>query len=94
MIHLYTLKYIIGTPDAKLTPTIVTRWYRAPELCLGARIYDVGVDIWAIGCVFAELFLRDPFFPAMSDIEQYKYIVSTLGTPIDDDWIVSFIYYI
>lgn len=34
------------------------RWYRSPELLFGARIYGTGVDMWAVGCILAELLLR------------------------------------
>lgn len=37
---------------------VVTRWYRAPELLYGTRSYGVGIDIWAVGCIIAELLLR------------------------------------
>src|SRR2546426_106464 len=42
-------------PLADLDPVVVTFWYRAPELLLGARHYTKAIDIWAIGCIFAEL---------------------------------------
>ena len=49
---------------------VATRWYRAPELLYGARKYDFGVDLWAAGCIIAELFAFCPIFPGQSDIEQ------------------------
>ena len=42
---------------------VVTRWYRAPEVILGAESYSYPVDIWALGCIFAELLGRSPLFP-------------------------------
>eukprot|EP00981_Chlorochromonas_danica_P013643 scaffold6599_cov166-Ochromonas_danica.AAC.1 len=51
-----------GSPEA-MTSEVVTRWYRAPELLFGAQYYSVGVDIWAVGCIFAEIVLRSPLFP-------------------------------
>ena len=44
-----------------MTPRVVTRWYRAPNY-IGARLYTGAVDIWAIGCIFAELMLRTPSY--------------------------------
>jgi serine/threonine protein kinase len=41
---------------------IVTLWYRSPELLLGEERYGEEIDSWAIGCIFAELFLRKPIF--------------------------------
>lgn len=74
-----------GSPVA-LTPTVVTLWYRAPELLYGAKRYGPGVDIWAIGCVFAEIILRTPLFPAETDLEQLAKIFNVLGTPSNENW--------
>ncbi|KAJ8921704.1 hypothetical protein NQ315_010614 [Exocentrus adspersus] len=63
------------------TEYVATRWYRAPELLLGERNYGSGVDIWAIGCLFAEMMTGDPIFPGESDIDQFYLIVKTLGKP-------------
>ena len=41
----------------------MTRWYRAPELLFGAKFYGSAVDLWSVGCIFAELMLRVPFLP-------------------------------
>jgi cyclin-dependent kinase 7 len=46
--------------NLKMTSEIVTRWYRAPELLMGSKYYSTGVDIWAVGCIFAEICLRVP----------------------------------
>lgn len=53
-----------GSPE-ELTAEVVTRWYRAPELLFGAPLYSGAVDIWAVGCIFAELIFRVPLFPGM-----------------------------
>uniref|UniRef100_A0A1I7WDU7 Cyclin-dependent kinase 7 n=1 Tax=Heterorhabditis bacteriophora TaxID=37862 RepID=A0A1I7WDU7_HETBA len=65
---------------------VVTRWYRAPELIYGARAYGVGVDMWAIGCIVAELLLRVPIFAGESDLDQLVKIYNVLGTPTEEDW--------
>jgi cyclin-dependent kinase 7 len=65
---------------------VVTRWYRAPELLFGARHYGVGVDAWALGCIFAELMLRGPFLAGDSDIDQLAKIVHAMGTPNATNW--------
>ena len=57
-----------------LTNDVNTRWYKPPELLLGARYYAAGVDNWAIGCIFAELLLRKPLFPGTTDVEQLQLI--------------------
>ncbi|GAA6021420.1 hypothetical protein JCM11491_006703 [Sporobolomyces phaffii] len=72
--------------NAKMTCQVVTRWYRPPELLLGARSYSTGVDTWAAGCIFAELMLRVPFMAGESDMEQLQTIFNALGTPTERDW--------
>eukprot|EP01118_Nematostelium_gracile_P003575 TRINITY_DN1413_c0_g1_i2.p1 TRINITY_DN1413_c0_g1~~TRINITY_DN1413_c0_g1_i2.p1 ORF type:complete len:371 (+),score=81.68 TRINITY_DN1413_c0_g1_i2:3-1115(+) len=75
-----------GSPDPKFTPTVVTRWYRAPELLFGAKAYGTGIDIWSVGCIFAELMHRTPYFTGDSDIDQLGKIFSALGTPTEEIW--------
>lgn len=59
---------------------------RSPELLFGARSYGTGVDMWAIGCILAEMLVRCPYFPGDSDLDQLTRIFTALGTPGDDDW--------
>eukprot|EP00058_Branchiostoma_floridae_P020885 XP_002606375.1 hypothetical protein BRAFLDRAFT_118518 [Branchiostoma floridae] len=54
----FGLAKTFGSPNRVYTHQVVTRWYRAPELLYGARIYGTGVDMWAVGCILAELLLR------------------------------------
>uniref|UniRef100_A0A8D0DG05 Cyclin-dependent kinase 7 n=1 Tax=Salvator merianae TaxID=96440 RepID=A0A8D0DG05_SALMN len=75
-----------GSPNRVYTHQVVTRWYRAPELLFGARMYSVGVDMWAVGCILAELLLRVPFLPGDSDLDQLTKIFETLGTPTEEQW--------
>lgn len=49
---------------------MVTRWYRAPEVILSASEYTKAVDIWSIGCIFAELLGRTALFPGKDYLEQ------------------------
>lgn len=49
-------------------------------------MYGTGVDIWAVGCILAELLLRVPFFPGESDLDQLTRIFNTMGTPNEDAW--------
>ncbi|KAG0417025.1 putative serine/threonine-protein kinase KIN28 like protein, partial [Dictyocoela roeselum] len=64
-----------------MTANVVTRWYRAPELIYGNRDYAFSVDIWALGCILAEILLRVPLFPAEDDFKQLDLIFRTLGSP-------------
>ena len=68
-----------------LTPGVVTIWYRAPELLLGAKNYTPSVDLWSAGLVLAELLLSEPCLTGETVIEQLSLIVKLLGTPTPDD---------
>lgn len=61
------------------TDYVATRWYRAPELLVGDTKYGKEVDIWAIGCLFAEMMAGDPLFPGDSDIDQLFQIMKVMG---------------
>jgi len=63
----------------EFTDYVATRWYRAPELLVGDTQYGPPVDIWAIGCVFAELLTSRPLWPGGSDVDQLYLISQTLG---------------
>jgi len=65
---------------------LIYRWYRPPELLFGSRYYGSGVDIWSVGCIFAELMLRIPYLPGESDMDQLKTIFRALGTPTEEEW--------
>uniref|UniRef100_A0AAQ4NTY3 Cyclin-dependent kinase 20 n=1 Tax=Gasterosteus aculeatus aculeatus TaxID=481459 RepID=A0AAQ4NTY3_GASAC len=72
--------------DRLYSHQVATRWYRAPELLYGARKYDEGVDLWAVGCIFGELLNLSPLFPGENDIEQLCCVLRVLGTPTEDSW--------
>nr|XP_002121840.1 cyclin-dependent kinase 7 [Ciona intestinalis] len=82
----FGLAKTFGSPSREYTHQVVTRWYRSPELLFGSRLYGVGVDMWAVGCILAELLLRVPFLPGDSDLDQLSKIFETLGTPSDAEW--------
>ncbi|KAJ8442418.1 hypothetical protein Cgig2_018674 [Carnegiea gigantea] len=62
-----------------LTSCVGTRWYRAPELLYGSTNYGIEVDLWSLGCIFAELFSLQALFPGASDIDQLARIFNVLG---------------
>lgn len=68
-----------------LTEYVATRWYRAPEIMLSASQYSVAVDIWAVGCIIAELFTYVPLFPGSDYRNQLNMIFGVLGTPVGED---------
>jgi serine/threonine protein kinase len=64
---------------------VITRWYRAPEVILNASEYSKAVDIWSVGCIFAELLGRTPLFPGEDYLDQVQRIIAVLGTPTTQD---------
>ena len=64
---------------------MITRWYRAPEVILSPSEYSKAVDIWSIGCIFAELLGRTPIFPGDHYLDQIQKINSVLGSPSSSD---------
>nr|XP_054522510.1 cyclin-dependent kinase-like 1 isoform X8 [Pan troglodytes] len=66
-------------PSDYYTDYVATRWYRSPELLVGDTQYGPPVDVWAIGCVFAELLSGVPLWPGKSDVDQLYLIRKTLG---------------
>ncbi|KAE8211050.1 hypothetical protein CF327_g5158 [Tilletia walkeri] len=73
-------------PRLRMTSEVITRWYRPPELFYGARHYSGAVDIWSVGCIFAEMMLRTPYLPGESDAAQVNVIYKALGSPTEKDW--------
>ncbi|XP_027366575.1 probable serine/threonine-protein kinase At1g54610 [Abrus precatorius] len=69
-----------------LTSRVVTLWYRAPELLLGATDYGVGVDLWSAGCLLAEMFKGIPIMPGRTEVEQLHKIFRLCGTPSEEYW--------
>ncbi|KAH9982650.1 Pkinase-domain-containing protein [Lactifluus volemus] len=69
-----------------MTQLVVTLWYRAPEILLGAKTYSTAVDMWSVGCIFAELLLKEPLFQAKAEIELLSCIFKLLGPPTNDSW--------
>lgn len=64
-----------------LTEYVVTRWYRAPEIVLSSDTYTKAVDMWSVGCIFAELLGRKPLFPGSDHVNQLSTILDVMGTP-------------
>ncbi|KAG6480423.1 hypothetical protein ZIOFF_063923 [Zingiber officinale] len=71
---------------AKPDIQVVTLWYRAPEILLGSRHYSTPVDVWSVGCIFAEMVNQRPLFPGDSEIDELFKIFSILGTPNEGTW--------
>lgn len=72
-------------PNTPMTLEVVTQYYRAPELLAGCNHYDTSIDMWSVGCIFAELLGRKILFEASSQSIQLDMITDLLGTPSLDD---------
>ncbi|XP_020226742.1 protein IMPAIRED IN BABA-INDUCED STERILITY 1 [Cajanus cajan] len=69
-----------------LTSRVVTLWYRPPELLLGSTDYGPSVDLWSVGCVFAELLIGKPILQGRTEVEQLHKIFKLCGSPPDEYW--------
>lgn len=77
----------IGDPmQGRLTESVVTLWYRAPELLLGSTKYGPAIDVWSVGCVMGELITGKPLFPGRGEIDQLDQIIQILGMPTVKIW--------
>jgi len=75
-----------GNPPEIYTFECVTLWYRAPEVLLGSRLYSTPLDMWSVGCIFAELCLGSPLFCGSGEIDQINIIFRILGAPSEEKW--------
>lgn len=66
----FGLARAFGIPIRSYTHEVVTLWYRAPEILLGAKHYSTPVDSWSIGCIFVEMMTKQPLFPGDSEIDE------------------------
>nr|3NIZ_A Chain A, Rhodanese family protein [Cryptosporidium parvum Iowa II] len=82
----FGLARAFGIPVRSYTHEVVTLWYRAPDVLMGSKKYSTSVDIWSIGCIFAEMITGKPLFPGVTDDDQLPKIFSILGTPNPREW--------
>lgn len=75
-----------GSPLKEYTGTVVTLWYRAPEILLGAKNYTCAIDMWSVGCIFAEIITKTPLLPGRSEIDQLNLMFQLLGSPNTKIW--------
>ncbi|CAL8321130.1 unnamed protein product [Boreogadus saida] len=68
------------------TDYVSTRWYRAPEVLLRSSTYSSPIDMWAVGCIMAELYTLRPLFPGNSEVDEIFKICQVLGTVKKSDW--------
>lgn len=82
----FGLARAFGIPVRSYTHEVVTLWYRAPDVLMGSRKYSTPVDIWSVGCIFAEMVNGHPLFPGQTEADQLQKIFKVLGTPKEADW--------
>lgn len=75
-----------ATDERPYTQGVVTLWYRAPELLFNSSGYSEAIDIWSLGCIFAEIVLGYPLFRGKTEIDQIDLIFKCLGIPSDQNW--------
>eukprot|EP00758_Cryptobia_borreli_P007386 Tbor_TRINITY_DN5288_c1_g2::TRINITY_DN5288_c1_g2_i1::g.16344::m.16344 len=75
-----------GIPVKKYTHEVVTLWYRSPDVLLGSTQYGTAVDMWSVGCIFAEMATGHPLFTGKQDDDQLLLIFRFLGTPNRENW--------
>ena len=82
----FGLSRTIHQPFRPYSREIMTLWYRSPESCMGHKEYSIGVDVWAVGCIFAQLINGRALLQGTSDSEQLILIFRLLGTPDFNEW--------
>ncbi|CEP17028.1 hypothetical protein [Parasitella parasitica] len=82
----FGLARAFGIPVNTFSNEVVTLWYRAPDVLLGSRTYSTSIDIWAAGCIMAEMYTGRPLFPGNSNEHQLQEIFSKMGTPTEQTW--------
>lgn len=82
----FGLARAFGIPVRSYTHEVVTLWYRAPEVLMESTRYSTPLDIWSVGCIFAEMATGRPLFPGSGDQDQLVRIFKILGTPTPGVW--------
>lgn len=73
-------------PPPQMTQRVVTLWYRSPELLLGTEQYNTEIDIWSVGCIFAEIMTREPLFQGKNEVDQLSRVFALMGPPTRETW--------
>ncbi|CAG9331484.1 CDKA [Blepharisma stoltei] len=82
----FGLSRVFQIPLRPYTTSVQTLWYRAPEILLGSKFYTTAIDIWSVGCVFAEIISGVPLFPGSRYPDQLFAIFRIMGTPTEETW--------
>ncbi|OJD33146.1 protein kinase [Diplodia corticola] len=79
-------RFVGDPPPPDLTQLVVTLWYRAPELLLGAKEYDSAIDMWSLGCIFGELLTKEPLLQGTNEVDELYKIFKLCGLPTPHSW--------
>lgn len=82
----FGLARVEGIPVKKYSHEAVTLWYRPPDVICGSTNYGFPVDMWSMGCIFAEMVTGAPLFNGHTDSEQLLKIFKLFGTPTREEW--------
>ena len=82
----FGLARAFGIPVKNYTHEVVTLWYRAPDILMGSKVYSTQVDMWSVGCIFAEMITNKPLFQGASEEDQLDKIFKLVGTPDTEVW--------
>jgi cell division cycle 2-like protein len=77
---------VLCSPVPAYTHEVITLWYRAPELLLGAQVYSTAVDMWSCGCILGEMLSKNPILNGEGEIDQVTKICRLIGTPSEEIW--------
>ena len=77
----FGLSKIVNCDTTHYTNYISTRWYRAPEIILGSTSYNTKIDIFAMGCIIAELYSGQPLIPSSSEADMLYKLSNLIGKP-------------
>ena len=75
-----------GDTDPRLTPNVVTSWYRAPEVMLTPGLYSYPIDVWSLGVTIVKLERGQAPFRGHNDKDQLREIFTVFGTPSQESW--------
>eukprot|EP00037_Helgoeca_nana_P023959 m.251158 g.251158 ORF g.251158 m.251158 type:complete len:316 (-) comp26498_c0_seq1:295-1242(-) len=82
----FGLARAFGIPVRSYSSEVVTLWYRAPDVLLGSQNYTTAIDMWSVGCIFAEMVSAKPLFAGTTVDDQLALIFATLGVPLAEEW--------
>eukprot|EP00038_Savillea_parva_P014638 m.11606 g.11606 ORF g.11606 m.11606 type:complete len:335 (-) comp2860_c0_seq1:321-1325(-) len=82
----FGLARAFGIPVRSYSHEVVTLWYRAPDVLLGSQSYTTAIDMWSVGCIFAEMVSGKPLFSGTTVDDQLDLIMDTLGVPTHEEW--------